>query len=38
MDCKPYITADPEVIYRAVCLRGTHIPVSVSHRHDLTRT
>ena len=29
MDWKPYITADPEVMHGAVCLRGTRIPVSV---------
>ncbi len=29
MDWKPYITADPQVMHGAVCLRGTRIPVSV---------
>ncbi len=29
MDWKPHITADPEVMHGAVCLRGTRIPVSV---------
>ena len=29
MDWKPCITADPEILHRAVCFRGTRIPVSV---------
>ena len=29
MDWKPYITADPEIMHGAVCLKGTRIPVSV---------
>ena len=29
VDWKPYITADPEIMHGAVCLRGTRIPVSV---------
>jgi uncharacterized protein (DUF433 family) len=29
MDWKPYITADPEIMHGAVCLRGTRVPVSV---------
>ncbi|MEO8627171.1 MAG: DUF433 domain-containing protein [Betaproteobacteria bacterium] len=29
MDWKPYITADPQVMHGAVCLKGTRIPVSV---------
>jgi uncharacterized protein (DUF433 family) len=29
MDWKPYLSADPEVMHGAVCLRGTRIPVTV---------
>ena len=29
MDWRPFITADPEIMHGAVCLRGTRIPVSV---------
>lgn len=29
MDWKPFITADPQVMHGAVCLRGTRVPVSV---------
>jgi uncharacterized protein (DUF433 family) len=29
MDWKPFISADPEIMHGAVCLRGTRIPVSV---------
>lgn len=29
MDWKPYITADPEIMHGAVCVRGTRVPVSV---------
>lgn len=29
VDWKPYITADPEIMHGAVCIRGTRIPVSV---------
>lgn len=29
MDWKPYISADPNILHGAVCLRGTRVPVSV---------
>jgi uncharacterized protein (DUF433 family) len=29
MDWKPYLSADPDVMHGAVCLRGTRIPVTV---------
>ena len=29
MDWKPYISADPQVMHGAVCLRGTRVPLSV---------
>ena len=29
MDWKPHITADPKIMYGAVCFTGTRIPVSV---------
>jgi uncharacterized protein (DUF433 family) len=29
MDWKPFVSADPEIMHGAVCLRGTRIPVSV---------
>ena len=29
MDWKPHISANPDIMHGAVCLRGTRIPVSV---------
>ena len=29
MDWKPYISADPNILHGAVCLRGTRVPVWV---------
>jgi uncharacterized protein (DUF433 family) len=30
MDGKPCITADPEIMHGAECLRGTRVPVSAA--------
>lgn len=29
MDWKPFVTADPQVMHGAACIRGTRVPVSV---------